>query len=79
MSQSTPIHVLLADDHAIVRKGIREFLEEDGEIVVVAEASDGVEAVRLAGEHRPAVAVLDIQMPNMTGIEARPDPHRLRG
>ena len=70
MSQTTPIRVLLADDHAIVRKGIREFLEEDGEIVVVAEASDGAEAVRFAGEHRPAVSVLDIQMPHMTGIEA---------
>jgi DNA-binding NarL/FixJ family response regulator len=70
MIQAIPIRVLLADDHAIVRKGIREFLEEDGEIVVVAEASDGVEAVRLAGEQRPAVAVLDIQMPRMTGIEA---------
>jgi len=66
----TPIRVLLADDHAVVRKGIREFLEEDGEITVVAEASDGVEAVRFAGEHAPDVAVLDIQMPRMTGIEA---------
>jgi DNA-binding NarL/FixJ family response regulator len=65
-----PIPVLLADDHAVVRKGIREFLEEDGQIAVVAEASDGHEAVRLAGLHRPAVAVLDIQMPGMTGIEA---------
>ena len=66
----TPIRVLLADDHAVVRKGIREFLEEDGEITVVAEASDGLEAVRLVGEHAPDVAVLDIQMPRMTGIEA---------
>ena len=65
-----PLRVLLADDHAVVRKGIREFLEEDGEIVVVAEAADGAEAVRLAGEHRPAVAVLDVQMPGMNGIEA---------
>lgn len=67
---ATPIRVLLADDHAVVRKGIREFLEEDGEIAVVAEASDGVEAVRFAGEHAPDVAVLDIQMPRLTGIEA---------
>ena len=42
------IRVLLADDHAVVRKGIREFLEEDPEITVIAEASDGAEAVRLA-------------------------------
>lgn len=70
LGPTTPIRVLLADDHAVVRKGIREFLEEDGEITVVAEASDGVEAVRFAGEHAPDVAVLDIQMPRLTGIEA---------
>src|SRR5512135_20834 len=64
-----PIPVLLADDHAVVRKGIREFLEEDGEISVVAEAANGTDALRLAGELRPAVAVLDIQMPGMTGID----------
>ncbi len=65
-----PIRVLLADDHAVVRKGIREFLEEDSEIAVVAEAVDGQEAVLLTGEHRPNVAVLDIQMPGINGIEA---------
>ena len=65
-----PIRVLLADDHAVVRKGIREFLEEDPEIIVVAEAGDGGEAFRLVGEHHPDVAVLDIQMPRVTGIEA---------
>jgi DNA-binding NarL/FixJ family response regulator len=64
-----PIPVLLADDHAVVRKGIKEFLEEDGQITVVAEAANGTDALRLAGERRPAVAVLDIQMPGMTGIE----------
>lgn len=53
MRIAAPLRVLLADDHAIVRKGIREFLEEDGEVTVVAEASGGAEAVRLAGEHRP--------------------------
>jgi DNA-binding NarL/FixJ family response regulator len=66
---SRSIRVLLADDHAVVRKGIREFLEEDPEITVVAEAGDGGEALRLAGEHHPDVAVLDIQMPRVTGIE----------
>jgi DNA-binding NarL/FixJ family response regulator len=64
------IRVLLADDHAVVRKGIRDFLQEDPEIVVVAEAGNGEDAVRLAGEHRPDVAVLDIQMPRMNGIDA---------
>ena len=70
MTSSVPLRVLLADDHAIVRKGIREFLEEDGEVTVVAEAASGAEAVRLTGEHRPAVAVLDVQMPGVNGIEA---------
>jgi DNA-binding NarL/FixJ family response regulator len=67
---SEPIRVLLADDHAIVRKGIRDFLEEDGGLTVVADATDGREAVRLAGEHQPNVAVLDVQMPGVNGIEA---------
>lgn len=67
---STPIRVLLADDHAVVRKGIREFLEEDPNIAVVAEATNGQEALRLAAEHSPDVAVLDIQMPIMNGIDA---------
>ena len=68
MSQA--IRVVLADDHAVVRKGIREFLEAEGDIVVVAEASDGAQAVELVAEHLPDVAVLDIQMPGVTGIEA---------
>lgn len=70
MTKLNPLRVLLADDHAVVRKGIREFLEEDAEIVVVAEVSNGVDAVRLVVEQRPTVAVLDIQMPGMSGIEA---------
>ena len=65
-----PIRVVLADDHAVVRKGIREFLEEEGDIVLVAEAADGAQAVSLVVEHRPDVAVLDVQMPGMGGIEA---------
>jgi DNA-binding NarL/FixJ family response regulator len=64
------IRILLADDHAVVRKGIREFLEEESDLQVVAEAADGQSAVAMAAEHRPDVAVLDIQMPGITGIEA---------
>jgi DNA-binding NarL/FixJ family response regulator len=64
-----PIRVVLADDHAVVRQGIRQFLETGGNIAVVAEASDGLEAVQLIREHRPDVAVLDIQMPGQSGIE----------
>jgi DNA-binding NarL/FixJ family response regulator len=69
MTSQNPLRILLADDHAVVRKGIREFLEEDGEVAVVAEASNGAEALRLVDEHHPVVAVLDVQMPGMNGIE----------
>ena len=68
--ESTTIRVVLADDHAVVRKGIREFLEEDAAIRVVAEASDGEEAIALVAREQPDVAVLDIQMPRMTGLDA---------
>ena len=63
------IRVILADDHAVVRKGIRGFLEEPGDITVVAEAANGDEALAFIREHRPDVAVLDIQMPDRTGLE----------
>jgi DNA-binding NarL/FixJ family response regulator len=61
--------VLLADDHAVVRAGIRQFLEFAGGIQVIAEAGDGAAAARLVEEHQPDVAVLDIQMPGLSGIE----------
>jgi two-component system, NarL family, response regulator LiaR len=64
-----PITVLLADDHAVVRKGIRDFLEEDPALRVIAEASDGAEAWALLAQQQPDVAVLDIRMPNLTGVE----------
>jgi DNA-binding NarL/FixJ family response regulator len=64
-----PVRVVLADDHAVVRQGIRQFLETGSNITVVAEASDGLEAIKLIREHRPDVAVLDIQMPGQSGIE----------
>lgn len=64
------IRVILADDHALVRQGIRQFLEEADDITVLAEAADGEEAVQLVEQHQPDVAVLDIQMPGMSGIEA---------
>ncbi|MFQ5613440.1 MAG: response regulator transcription factor [Anaerolineae bacterium] len=67
MSETQAIRVVLADDHAVVRKGIREFLEEAGDIEVVAEAVTGTEAVALTLEHRPDVVVLDIQMPELKG------------
>ena len=60
--------MLLADDHAIVRRGLRSLLEEAG-VSVVAEAADGLEAVRFIEEHRPDVVILDIGMPKLNGIE----------
>jgi two-component system, NarL family, response regulator LiaR len=63
------IRVLLADDHKIVRAGIRAILEQAGDIEVVAEAEDGEEAKDLIQKHMPDVAVLDIQMPKLSGIE----------
>ena len=69
MSVNTYIRVLLADDHAVVRAGIRQFMERAGDIQVVAEASDGEMAQSLNKKYRPDVAVLDIQMPKASGIE----------
>jgi len=66
---SRPIRVLLADDHAVVRAGIRQFLERAEDIQIVAEADDGEMARELIVKHKPDVAVLDIQMPQATGIE----------
>ena len=66
---NTPIRVVLADDHAVVRAGIRQFLERAKDIEVVAEADDGEQAQALIQTLHPDVAVLDIQMPKATGIE----------
>jgi DNA-binding NarL/FixJ family response regulator len=64
------ITVLLVDDHALVRRGFRRMLEDDPDICVVGEASDGKEAVRLACELKPKVTVMDCAMPELSGIEA---------
>ena len=63
------IRVLLADDHAVVRAGIRQFLETAADIQVVAEADDGAMAQAMIREYKPDVAVLDIQMPKASGID----------
>ncbi len=65
-----PTTILLADDHAILRQGLRRILESYSGFEVVAEASTGVEAVQLARERQPDVAVLDIAMKELNGIEA---------
>ena len=64
------IKILIADDHAVVREGTRQILEREPELKVVAEAGDGEEAVRLAGNCKPDVAIIDIAMPKVDGIEA---------
>lgn len=64
------ISVLLVDDHALVRRGFRRMLEDEPDIVVVGEASDGEEAVRLAQKLRPKVAVMDCALPGISGLVA---------
>ncbi|HEY5197478.1 MAG TPA: response regulator transcription factor [Solirubrobacteraceae bacterium] len=66
----TPLRVVIADDQPMMRAGFRAVLEAAGDIFVVAEAANGAEAVRLAGEHSPDVILMDIRMPVMDGIEA---------
>ena len=63
-----PTHLLLADDHVLVRQALRVLLEQAG-MVVVGEASDGLEALQLAHTHQPEVAILDIAMPHLNGLE----------
>jgi DNA-binding NarL/FixJ family response regulator len=64
------LRLLLADDHGIVRTGLRMLLERQSDLSVVAEADDGAEAVRLTLAERPDVAVLDVSMPRLTGLQA---------
>ncbi len=61
--------MLLADDHAIVRRGLRSLLETDSTVTVVAEAADGLEALRLCAQHLPDTLILDVAMPKLNGIE----------
>jgi len=63
------LRIVLADDHVVVRQGLRALLEQAG-LAVVGEAADGHEAVRLVREHRPEVAVLDLAMPRLNGLDA---------
>lgn len=69
IKSKTNIRVLLADDHPLVRAGIRQLFESAEDLQVVAEAGDGLEAEALIEQHTPDVAVLDIQMPNASGID----------
>lgn len=63
------IEVMIADDHSMVREGLKQLLELDGDILITGEASDGVECLKLLEESLPQVLLLDINMPNMNGLE----------
>jgi DNA-binding NarL/FixJ family response regulator len=65
-----PIRVLLVDDHDVARRGIRSVLSSDADLDVVSEAADGEEAVKRAQELRPAIILLDISLPGISGIQA---------
>ena len=64
------IQILLADDHALMRRGIRDLLESDSELEVIGEASDGREAVRMAEKLKPDVMIMDLAMPELNGLDA---------
>ncbi len=64
------IRILIADDHAVLREGMRNLLEQEKDFEVVGEASDGKEAVKLGSALKPDVIIMDIVMPKLSGIEA---------
>ena len=70
MSSTNGIRVMLVDDHPIMRKGLRDILEDSEGSEVVGQAADGVEAVKAAGESRPDVIIMDVMMPEKDGVEA---------
>ncbi|GAA5005085.1 response regulator transcription factor [Streptomyces siamensis] len=76
MTAPSPVRILLADDHALVRRGVRLILDGEPDLTVVAEAEDGAEAVAQAHAHHPDLAILDISMPRLTGLQAARDLSR---
>jgi two-component system response regulator NreC len=72
------LRALLADDHGIVRRGMKALLETEADIAVVAEAADGLEALRLCEEHRPDLLILDIGMPKLNGIDVAARAQKLQ-
>ncbi|WP_327668078.1 MULTISPECIES: response regulator transcription factor [unclassified Streptomyces] len=70
MPEVNPTRILLADDHHLVRRGVRLILDAEPGLTVVAEAGDGAEAIEAARAHHPDLAILDIAMPRMTGLQA---------
>ncbi len=71
--RTTPIRIVIADDHPIFRDGLRRLLESEGDMKVVGEACDGREAVKLATEIKPDILLLDLAMPHHTGLDALRD------
>lgn len=78
MPEETKTRILLADDHALVRRGVRLILDNEPDLTVVAEASDGAEAIDMAREERPDLAILDIAMPRLTGLQTARELSRLQ-
>jgi DNA-binding NarL/FixJ family response regulator len=70
MSQVRPIRVLAVDDHQLFRQGIAALIEDEPDMILAAEAATGRQAVELFRQHRPDVTLMDLQMPDMTGLEA---------
>lgn len=66
----SPITILIVDDHAVVRQGVRAYLETQPDLLVVGEAASGAEAIQAAGEHVPDVVLMDLVMPEMDGVDA---------
>jgi DNA-binding NarL/FixJ family response regulator len=77
MTDRDPARILLADDHALVRRGVRLILDSEPDLTVVAEASDGAEAIAQARAERPDLAILDIAMPRLTGLQAARELSRI--
>ncbi len=72
----TAIRILLVDDHAVVRSGLSKFLMVNKDLELVAEASDGAEAIQMTGLHKPDVILMDLMMPGMDGISATREIHK---
>lgn len=78
MPESPKTRILLADDHALVRRGVRLILDSEPDLTVVAEAGDGAEAIEMARAEQPDLAILDIAMPRLTGLQAARELSRLQ-
>src|SRR5690242_16347206 len=70
------LRILIADDHALIRKGLRQVIEADSSFQVTAEATNGKEALNLIVQQQPQVAILDVNMPEMNGFEVAQEIHR---